>query len=158
MIDPASIATAYSGLVAVKDIFQGLAGLKIDVDSLAKIHDAQLKLGSVQDTLFQLREELFTLQNEKQELTRQLDVQNAWKNQLSEYSLFAAPGGATVYVSSAEPVHYICPSCINKKEIHILQDSRTTSGKYRCTGCEQEYPIKPRQDPNAINYPNLNLA
>jgi hypothetical protein len=114
------------------------------------------KLGDAQETLFQVRDELFSLQNERQELRRQLDEQNIWKDKIAAYTLFTAPGGAVVYVSSGEPKHYICPSCVNKREIHPLQDNRTFSGKFRCTGCEQEYPIKPRQDPNS-NHPNPTL-
>src|SRR5213596_3275558 len=50
-----------------------------------------------------------------------------------------------------EPEHFACPNCINHRRIEILQDNRTTRGKYRCTaaGCGAEFPINPQQWPKA---------
>lgn len=49
----------------------------------------------------------------------------------SNYELVETEGGAVVYKSKTNPIHFACPSCFNK-EIHILQDRRVVSGVYDC--------------------------
>ncbi len=144
-MDLTAIAAAYSGLKTAKDIVTGLAELKIEAESIAKINEAVRKVGDAQDALFQLREELFRLQDENNALRKQVAEQNDWNSRIDNYELVKTPGGAIVYKSKQGTEHYICPSCKEKREIHILQDNRTWSGKFRCVNCEAEFPINPHQ-------------
>ena len=153
-MDPVSISAAYTGLKAAKDMLQALATAKIDVASLGKINDALAKLGQAQDALFEMREELFALQQANQEVTQKLAEKEEWQIKLANYALVITPGGATVYASSGDPAHYICPGCLNKRELQILQDSRSSSGRFSCPGCKEQFPVSTRRDAN-INYPRL---
>ena len=144
-MDVTSIAGAYQGLKAVKDILTGAIEAKDDVDAKAKILEAQIRLGEIQDTLFGLREQLSELQDQKRQLQEQLVAAQAWNEKLNQYELTKTVGGAIVYNYKGDPKHFACPTCINKQEIQILQDNRTMSGKYRCTGCANEFPIEQRQ-------------
>ena len=144
-MDITTITTAYNGLKVAKDIFTGLNVLKIETATLEQINDAVKKVGEAQDALFTMREELFRLQTENKDLSTQIDESDNWDNQLSKYTLTKTSDGAVVYKFNEEPEHYICPSCVSKKSIEILQDNRTMSGKYRCVGCDSEFPINQRK-------------
>lgn len=145
-MDLVSITGAYQGLKSAKDLLTVAFDAKVDAEAKTKIMEAQAKLGDVQDTLFGLREQLFNLQEERNQLRAQLASAASWSKKLDEYEMTKTAGGAVVLQSKAEPKHYVCPSCINKQELHPLQDNRTLSGKHRCTGCGAEFPIDPRQE------------
>jgi predicted RNA-binding Zn-ribbon protein involved in translation (DUF1610 family) len=146
-MDITSITAAYTGLKVAKDIFTGLNDLKVEAATIEKINEAVKKVADAQDTLFDMREELFRLQSENADLSKTIAEANDWESKLSNYALVKTSGGAVVYKFDGEPEHYICPSCVSKKSIEILQDNRTYSGKYRCVACKAEYPIDPKRDP-----------
>ena len=146
-MDIASVTAAYNGLKIGKEILSAFLETKIESESRARVAEVLSKLGQAQDALFELREELFKLQSENESLRRQIGQFESWDKTLSGYSLAKTAGGAVVYVSKGTPEHYACPSCIAKRELQILQDNRTYSGKFRCTGCKAEFPVNPRRDP-----------
>lgn len=144
-MDLATITGAYQGIKATKDILSTLFEAKVYAEAKPKILEAQAHLGEIQDTLFALREELFRLQEERGQLQKQLTDIQGWQKLMEQYELAKTSGGAIVYRFKGQPEHYACPSCFNKHEVHILQDNRAMSGKYRCTGCGVEFPINPFQ-------------
>ncbi|MDH5259379.1 MAG: hypothetical protein OEX07_15295 [Gammaproteobacteria bacterium] len=154
MIDMTTISAAYSGLKVAKDVFTGITELKIETESRDKINEAVKKVGDAQDTLFQLREELFRLQEENNNLRKEISEIESWDKKLLNYELVKTGGNAVVYKSKTDPEHYICPSCVSKHTIEILQDNRTMSGKFRCIGCEGEYPVNPKEKMKPLNYPD----
>jgi len=156
-MDMTTITAAYSGLKIAKDVFTGLTELKIETDSLDKINDAVKKVGDAQDALFQLREELFKLQEENNALRSEMADKESWDKKISDYELVKTDGKAVVYKSKSEPEHYLCPSCVAKKTIEILQDNRTMSGKFRCVGCKGEYPVNPQEQSKPLVYNNKNI-
>lgn len=147
-MDPISLAGAYQGLKAAKDILTSLFEAKVDAEARPKILEAQGKLGEVQDALFVLRERLSELQQERDDLKAKLADAETWQTQVDQYELTMTPGSAVVYKYKGLPDHYACPSCFNKHEVHILQDNKVMAGTYRCTGCGANYPVKP---PGHIN-------
>jgi predicted RNA-binding Zn-ribbon protein involved in translation (DUF1610 family) len=122
------------------------------------VTDALQRLGQVQDTLFELREQLFALQSKNEELQRELASRDRWEEKLGQYELRQTPGGAVVYVSKTQPQHYVCPSCITKRELQILQDSRTMAGKFKCPSCSFDFPVKPFERAPPIDYPPSGLV
>ena len=148
-MDIATITAAYEGLKAGKSILKSLYESKVEADAKEKIDEVMSKLGEAQDTLFSMREELFRLQSENESLKKKIAEADSWDSKLSEYKLTETSGGAIVYKFTGTPEHFICPSCVSEKTIEILQDNRTYSGKYRCVGCNAEFPINPRRDPPA---------
>jgi hypothetical protein len=151
-MDIATITAAYEGLKASKQILGAAFDAKVDAEARPKVIAALEQLGNAQDALFSLREELFRLQSANQELRLQLTQAESWESRAKQYTLVRTKGGAVVYKFTLEPEHYACPSCYNKHEIHVLQDNRTMTGKFRCTGCEAEYPINSRTTPPPIQY------
>lgn len=144
-MDISAVTGAYQGLKAAKDILGVVFDAKVDAEAKPKILEAMEKLGRAQDTLFELREELFKLQELNNSLKEELATAKGWQARADQYQLTGTPGGGVVYEFKGTPKHFACPSCFNKKEVHILQDNRTFSGKYRCTGCTSEYPIQPQK-------------
>lgn len=157
-MDASSVMAAYNGLKFAKDSLTTLVQGKIEIESQAKVMAALEKLGGAQDALFQMRDELFTLQAENVRLQQEIERNNAWKERLGSYELIKTSGGAVVYKFKGQPEHFACPSCTNNHKLEILQDNRTMSGKYRCTGCKAEYPVDPRENPPPIRYSNNPLA
>lgn len=153
-MDIASIASAYSGLKIAKDIFLGFNDLKVEANSLGKINEAVKKVGEAQDTLFELRDELFRLQEENNSLKSTINEYGSWDDKIAQYDLVKTVGEAVVYKYKAEPEHYICPSCVSTKSIHILQDTKTMSGFYNCTGCGVSYPVKKEEEFEEIQQNN----
>ena len=144
-MDIALIGAAYEGLRVGKEILIDSISAKADAQAKEKIHEVMTKLGAAQDALFQLRDELYHLQTENSELKQSLADMEEWETRLSEYELVKTSGGAVVYQFNGDPQHYACPNCLEKKQIHILQDTRNLGGHYRCVSCEAEYPINPSQ-------------
>ena len=144
-MDVGTITDAYNGLKIAKDVFVGLTKLKSETDSLEKIHDAVTKVGEAQDALFNLREELFRLQEENQNLKKTLNEKEEWRKRIENYELVETAGGAVVYKSKEGTNHYICPSCLERTEVHILQNRRVASGTFDCPGCDKTFPVNPFQ-------------
>ena len=149
-MDSLSLAGAWQGAKAAKELLTAAFEAKVESEVKPKILEAQTRLGEIQDTLFALREQLSQLQDDKRDLQAKLDQAEAWSERLKQYELIKTIGGAVVYQFKGQPHHYACPTCINKKEVQILQDNRTLSGKYRCTGCKNEFPVDPRQEAEPV--------
>jgi len=151
-MDASLAMAAYNGIKFAKDSLTTLVQGKIEAESQAKVLAALEKLGAAQDVLFQMRDELLTLQAESLRLRQEIERHNSWKKRLASYGLVKTAGGAVVYKFNGEPEHFACPSCVNNQKLEILQNNRTMSGKFRCTGCEAEYPVNPLETPPPIRY------
>ena len=146
-MDLSEIGAAYTGVKFIKDLLSGILSAKVEGVAKEKINEAVEKLGTVQDSLFYLREELSQLQTENHELKEKLKAAEDWKAKLAEYELKQTEGGAVVYGFKGEPRHYICPNCLNKKEVQILQGRKDSmSSNLRCPGCDKDFPVKRQRD------------
>ena len=144
-MDAALAMAAYNGLKFAKDSLTSLVQGKVEIETQTKILAALEKLGTAQDALFQMRDEMFSLQAENQQLKSEAEQNKRWQEKLNQYELVKTDGGAVVQRFKGDPLHYLCPSCLNKGQLEILQDNRTMSGKFRCMACAAEYPINPRE-------------
>ena len=143
-VAPDTIAVA----AFVQKLGKALLDLKIDTEVRLKVSEMLDRLGETQDRLFQLREDLEKIQADNRELREQLAAAIDWKSRLEKYSLVKTEGGAIVYQSTFEPKHYVCPSCIENRSIHPLQDTHTYGGSFVCPKCDKRFPIrKPRRPP-----------
>jgi predicted RNA-binding Zn-ribbon protein involved in translation (DUF1610 family) len=146
-MDIATIGAAVNGLKVAKDAFTWLLESKIEAETRTKVLEALKAVGDAQDNLFKLREELFVLQAENRELKADLAEKEEWKELLAKYTLVETAGGAHVYRTEEGAPHFACPSCINKKQIQILQDLKVMSGNFVCPGCDKKFRIKPETHP-----------
>ena len=141
-MDLASIKATYDGLKFAKEVFSAFNELKNETETIARVNEAVKKVGEAQDTLYELREELFKLQEENNNLKQIISKEDDWNQRLSKYKLIETEGGAVVYKAIEGAAHYICPSCVAKKEIHPLQDRRVVAGVFDCPGCGKYFPVK----------------
>ncbi|WP_116644743.1 hypothetical protein [Salinivibrio sp. HTSP] len=142
-MDFATVTSAYEGLKIGKSLLKSIYDSRVEADAKEKIDEVMNQLGEAQDTLFSMREELFRLQSQNEEYRKRLTDDETWSKKVEQYQLTETAGRAIVYEYLGNPKHFVCPSCIEKKTIQILQDNRTSSGKYRCVHCNAEFPIKP---------------
>ena len=151
-MDLVSIGAAYEGLKYAKNTIKTLSSLKIETETIEKINEAVKKVGEAQDALFQLREELFRLQEENKLLKDKIRENEEWTIRKNKYQLTETDGGAVVYKSLEGTHHFVCPSCMERKEIHILQDRRVVNGIFDCPGCGKTFPINPMKsiDPRRL--------
>lgn len=145
------IAAAYTSVKFIKEMLSAFLNAKIELAAQEKINEALEKLGTVQDTLFYLREELNELQTENYELKEKLKAAEDWGAKAARYELKETEGGAIVYWFKGEPGHYICPNCVNKKEVQILQGRKgSMSGDLKCPGCNKEFPVERERHLNSL--------
>ena len=102
-MDVASITGAYQGLKAAKEILGAVFDAKVDAEAKPKVLEALQKLGDAQDTLFALREELFSLQETNNALRQQIAESASWQNKADQYELMKTPGEAVVYKFKGQP-------------------------------------------------------
>lgn len=145
---PLMISTAFNTLKFAKEALQVTLRLQVENESREKINAALEKVGNVQDSLFELREALLQMQTENDRLRADLKAHDEWEAQKASYKLTKTPGGAVVYrasqvlVEGGTPDHFVCPNCLVKREIQILQDRRVAAGLYDCPGCKAAYPVR----------------
>jgi hypothetical protein len=152
-MDTASVTAAITSARFIKDFLEVVIGYKIENESNAKINEALKQAGAVYDTLYTLREELFRLQTENQELQQKLRTQEFEKNQRieeleealrSKDSLIkvddayyvAGPGGHP----SGEPY---CMHCweVTHKKYHLKYTRLIRIEKNICPNCDCKYEV-----------------
>ena len=156
-MDITLIPAAYNTLKFVKDALEVALGYKIENESREQINAALKQVGTIQDTLFHIREELFQLQTENERLRQQLEAKEKWESLKSQYQLQETAGGAVAYGFTGTPKHYACPSCFHKANIQVLQDQRDMNGSFQCPGCKTDFLIKPEQSDLSVLYYNESI-
>jgi len=153
-MDPASAVGALGAIKSVKDLLSGAYSARLQEDARPLIVEAQRHLSEVYESLFALREETFRLQNANHDLTRRVEAAESWSVRLASYTLTTTVGGATVYQSSSDPIHFACPRCIEARSVQILQPVGSWSGLCKCPACQVDYPVKsepPRSMPFSVH-------
>lgn len=150
-MDGPTLQAAYVGLKFAIETLRTVIGTKTGIAADSRIADALDKLGGVQDTLFELRNALSTLQDDNRELKDRLHSQDAWQGRAAEYALFQTSGGAIVWRSRTLPEHYSCPACFEARKINFLQDTNDFYGMFNCPGCEAKYKIKPTRPSKSMS-------
>ena len=107
--------------------------------------DLQERIADLRDAVLNVKEEVFALRAENQDLKSKLSEQEDWKARSAGYTLIEAQGGAHVYRTAGPPEHFACPRCFEERKLHILQDQRAYVGNYKCQGCDKVYLVKPSQ-------------
>lgn len=141
-MDMTLVAAAYEGLRFAKDALKLALDYKTENESRVQINAALEKLGSAQDSLFQVREELFRLRADNEGLRQALKAREDWDARSARYELVETDGGAIVYAHRGTPRYFAGPACFTKPAIQILQDRHVASGTFECPGCKALYPVK----------------
>lgn len=142
-MDMASIGSAITAIRFAKDTVQTFVDSKIEAESQTKVSAVLEKLTDAQGSIYDMRDEMFRLQSENQQLHRDIRARDDWDARKAQYSLQRTVGGAVIYVSAAEPKHCACPVCIERHEVQILQPRGVLLD---CPSCKATYQASPYRD------------
>lgn len=139
-MDVSAITAAAKGLKYSYDVLSAIKGGEAKLANQNEVLDALKKMHDSLEMLYELREELFRLQAENFDLRRKVDEGEDWKKTLAHMQLVTTAGGGQVYVSDegGDP-HLVCPACVNKRELQVLQFNSHVFGTSHCPGCKAEY-------------------
>lgn len=141
VMDTASIGAAVTSLNAVKGMVELAFNAKLDSERRSAKAEALAALGTAQDTLYELREELFRLQDENRQLKQAATTQGEWAAKEAEFERFHGPGGAWVYQSKLQPGLFACPTCIGEKKLNLLQPRGQYTGVMNCMACKAGFQV-----------------
>jgi predicted RNA-binding Zn-ribbon protein involved in translation (DUF1610 family) len=138
------LATISAGVAGIRTAYQALRSAletKSQIGADQRVADALTQLGSSLDATYELRDELFRLQEENRTLRQAQHERDEWSTRAAAYTLTAAPGGAMVQKTPGPPEHYACPRCFENRKIYPLQDRSVMSGDYTCPGCGRSFAV-----------------
>jgi len=135
------IASALTGFDFIRRTIKRVSELQKDNETLTAVNDALTRLGELQDKLYELRDAHADLQVKNRALEEKLAKRTEWETRRSGYKLVETSGGAHVYQNDGPPIHYACPACMERGEIHVLQNRRVATGAWACPGCDKQYPV-----------------
>lgn len=133
-----------AGMTLIKSAMEIVTSLRKNI-SEAKF---QKELMVVYDSLVALSGEILSLQVQKAELSdvkRKLEQRLAeyddWEKTKSRYVLEEFHPGLFVYAlkkefQGDEPLHYLCPACMEKRQKGILSKTRAKGSVYQCPICK----------------------
>jgi rubrerythrin len=130
------ITLALNAFKFVRESLTTIRELKIDSATMLRVVEAQEQLMKAQEQLYAMREELFRYQDKARELETSLASSKQWEDSLSSYELVTTSTSGVVLQSKERRDIYVCPSCVNKKELHHLQ-----GGQYvkHCPSCKMAF-------------------
>lgn len=143
------IATALAGIKVIRELGGWLLTKYKDAETQQRVHEITAKLGEVQGTLFELREENITLLDEKRVLAEKLRAAEDRTAKRAHFKLVTTRGGAQVPQfdgHDGSQQYYVCPACMEaRNEYHPLQDDQSWAGTHTCPECEVRYSVDPPQ-------------
>lgn len=138
------IIAAVQSAKALADLVKAANSLSNHTQMLAAVHSVQEKLSDAITAHLASQEKQAALIERVRELEKQIAEVENWESQMQRYALFNFPTGALVYavkpgMEQGEPTHYLCVSCVDKKQKSTLQPK----GRYLwCTACQISFEIK----------------
>ena len=122
----AEIVAAIKGTKTAIDLVKATNGLSNYSELLGAVTAVQMKLTDAVSAALASQEKQAALAERVRELEKQVAEVEDWRNQISRYSLFQFPAGALAYalktgLEDGQPMHYLCTSCVDKKQISTLQ-------------------------------------
>ena len=91
------IAAAFTALDYARKALTTINNTIRDNTTRTQINEVLTELGTALNTMYDVRNENFSLQEENAQLKREATDRNEWKERLAQYELEVATGGATVY-------------------------------------------------------------
>ncbi|MBI3712953.1 MAG: hypothetical protein HY253_08335 [Burkholderiales bacterium] len=132
------IVAAIQSTKTAIDLVKSANGLSNYSELLTAVTTVQIKLTDAIASELASQEKQAALTERVRELEKQLAEIEGWNTQIQRYSLFQFPTGALAYGlkqgrENEEPMHYLCVSCVDKKQKSTLQPH----GRFlKCTVCK----------------------
>jgi hypothetical protein len=136
----AEIVAAIQGTKTAIDLVKATNGIANYSELLGAVTAVQMKLTDAVASALASQEKVAALTERVRELEKQVSEVEDWRDHMSRYSLFQFPTGALAHALKAgldggQPMHYLCTSCVDKKQISTLQPHGRL---LRCTVCKTD--------------------
>ncbi|TOG37424.1 hypothetical protein CGJ05_22765, partial [Vibrio parahaemolyticus] len=135
-MDIATITSAYTAIKNIKEISKLALDTKIDSEVSEKIQASIERLGEVQDTLFYIREELLTQQEEKEKLKKELAAAKAELEKI-ESVVYRAPSYWVVKDNHADDGPFCQPCFDDERKLIRLQGGN--NDLWNCRKCQNNF-------------------
>lgn len=136
--------TALQSLKAVTDIVKSLKNNSSEIKAQKDLLEVYSSLLELKVELIVMRDQYAELSDIKRELERKLSDHDHWEQTKSRYELHQIEPGIFVYAlkpefKGDEPLHYLCPSCMEKGQKGILSKTSPRSYEYKCPMCKWSF-------------------
>jgi hypothetical protein len=142
------ITAAIASIKALSDGIRLAFDAKVDADVQAARIAVMDQLGKAQDTLYDLRDELFRIQSENEELKRTAGSSAKWDETFAQYEFVQSPGGAYAFRSRTDANLFACPTCMHDKRVSALQPRGAMPSNRWCLVCEKSYTVTTEKLPS----------
>jgi hypothetical protein len=138
------IVAAIQSTKTAIDLVKAANGLSNYSELLTAVTAVQIKLTDAIASELASQEKQAALAERVRELEKQIAEIGDWNTQIQRYALFQFPTGALAYAlkpgqDNGEPMHYICTSCVDKKQKSTLQPH----GRFlHCPVCKSDIEIQ----------------
>ncbi len=145
----AEIVAAVQSTKALAELLKAANGLSNYVELLTAVNTVQEKLSQALVSNLESAEKQAALSERVRELEKQLAAVENWEHQMQRYALFEFPTKALAYaikpgMEQGAPLHYLCTTCVDKKQKTILQPH----GRFlRCQMCQSDIEIQKFEPP-----------
>lgn len=141
----AEIVAAVQSTKTLAELIKAANGLSNYVELLTAVSTVQEKLSQALVSNLESAEKQAALAERVRELEKQIAEVENWERQMQRYVLFEFSTGALAYaikpgMEQGEPLHYLCASCVDKKQKSTLQPVRD-GHNLRCNPCGTEIKI-----------------
>jgi len=148
----AEIVAAIQSTKTAIDLVKAANGLANYSELLTAVTAVQEKLTDAIASELASQEKQALLAERVRELENKLREIEDWESQMKRYQLHKFPTGALAYalqpgMEQGQPLHYLCASCVDKKQKSTLQPHGRL---LRCTVCKTDIRIEPSPEPNAF--------
>lgn len=132
--------TALQSLKAVTDIVKSLKNNSSEIKAQKDLLEVYSALLELKVELIVMRDQYAELSDVKRDLERKLAEREDWEQTKSRYELHQIKPGIFVYalkpeLKDNEPLHYLCPACMEKGQKGILSQTSPRSYYYKCPMC-----------------------
>jgi hypothetical protein len=128
---PALFATAISSIKGTKDVASGLLSMNIDFAVKEKTVDLIEKIQSLHVQLFEIKDRMIELDNDKRDLLEKINNINNWEQKVvPHYVITALSDSVIVYkvrdteeaqAATGNTPHYLCVGCYETRRKSFLQ-------------------------------------
>ena len=144
--------TIISGITSAVSLAKTLKDMGGDSETKALSTELYDSIINLQSGLLTLQGSYFQLQQEKNDILKELDSVKQWEQEKEKYELKELQKGRLLYSLkdgiTGEPHHYICTNCFQdgRKSILHLEDCGHTHF-YKCFSCDTEYEFPTGKNP-----------
>lgn len=148
----AEISAAIQSAKVLGELLTATKNLTNYNEFVSAVYEINTKLMGATSVALASQEKQSLLSNRVTELENRLAELENWEHEMKGYRLFEFQTGAIAYISqfymeTGEPLHYLCATCVGKRQKSILQPIKEK--RYlRCFPCGNDIMVIHSQHPS----------